>query len=1603
MKSSGHRIICGEDFLVAGHDADQRDIERLDSIARSVYADIRLNQQVPIAVVGSGLSVPYGGISWSEAKKQALDEALKQIKKAQEIVEGYVQRNPHSSKESRKLAEIVRARRSIEAFQEKAANGSDELYLAMQIAYDGIKIAHACVEEKDRGKELRDDLKGFMAKLFGKERFRLAREMATRIVGPKDEDHKATIEKCLSRPTDKTFDEILARFYSFEMLERLLPTGKFPRIISQLKKAYKKNALDKLGTLPPDRRSLVALFLAVRRGDDDTFDAAALWKVLKGIEDKGSSCLRPLNDPIREIHEKLGIRRFITLNYDHELERALMFDDVRAMEGAHYGFDDALSDDVLRREPNSANGADFRTAGVKRRFSDGLTASSEIYQASAVANLFEFALNSPDYRIQIVHQHGRADVPDSMVLTDDDLNRVYRHNNYDRTTLEQAQDVILTGNPILFIGLGLTEPEITRPLRQLVGEGRATGDDPAFAIMVFDKSKNDKGYDKDGGVNAWRRQFGLFRQYGIHLFDAGHPRHNQGAFNRKVAALEAFTKAIEPYAKTRAERSAALSSDDRASLGRAIKAYRNVNVAKHIYKEAITNCEKLRLEETVQACRDANVAEDIALDDIAFNWLLNGIENGKISLCPENYYLFKDYLGYLINKHYTQYLIYEIRRLEEHVRTRFAETTYREGKSPKFSAARAVMDDDVREAGQRKFRGRSVRHAVQVVKSPTITDKYKDEQKSANRQIISATKSVVNSIKRRGVTFLVGEMGSGKGTILGRVRKHLDKIKTSQFCYINCSMALEFDSAIFQILRFAHGIAYSEEQAPLKDRLNKLQTALMKGPPHGDHPPLIVISGIESLLDAQSKPLTPELELVIKMLLHPYILMKGWHVLIAGTQSAITWVEHVSIGAPTDTKFGKAGKLLGPRRVLLKEQYGGLLLQIRDYALERGRSDDLTSAIHTWPLYSKTPHVPNGARSPASGMLIGSVLRHWHEIIPLSGKNLGRTRACAELDRQILQNLAYVGQPVARAVLAHMPDIQRALRSLQNSGVKGSDADLIIASCKRLAAAGLAMDVLSFPYEERGKQDSFSRLALPRTVLAELRERAGVRSGEEQLSNSFTLTLAASMPTDLVLPDADVTQTLGEMVGHLRAAWKDGKLDNPAKMKLERLRKLYESSPTELSPLLAEKAGKVERVAQIERLALMAVVPMDEALRAAAAIVRGFFSAATLVSTDPASASWESGVGAQFEQHRKRVDRLLERTREVRRLSKQMEHELSALDPDGQTVDDCLTELIGKSNQQDKARALYSGELIWLLNEAGVIGILQGNLKAADRSLREAENALVRFRGMGARNTWRRLAINQSFVGIERGRIAEARAKLSQLEKAFDEPRLKIHDHELRAESDDEICRPIVTGYLGLVDALGGHFASAMGRYGDAIAGLIGSGQQRALALFYWRRGSLALFMHDKKAARRDLELAISEAESALQIDVAWRAHLTMTELQRESEPAFVATVFREARRYAETMKVPRVQVTALRREAEWRMERDDLTVAAALTTQAMQHATRNGMVLMRISLRTLMGSIMLRQGDASGEFLLQRAIRHADRIGYQQEVNKARNALLGIKVAARR
>jgi len=140
----------------------------------------------------------------------------------------------------------------------------------------------------------------------------------------------------------------------------------------------------------------------------------------------------------------LPIHRFVTTNYDCEIELALSAErgigldefgigvgaDRAAKPGPHLSF--------TQRPENSDQLALFALAGV-----------------GAARNM-------------VFHCHGRFDDPDSIVATELDYQQWYLTEEGEaEPAFLQTFDLLFTSNPILFVGFGLNDEDLLRPLRRI--------------------------------------------------------------------------------------------------------------------------------------------------------------------------------------------------------------------------------------------------------------------------------------------------------------------------------------------------------------------------------------------------------------------------------------------------------------------------------------------------------------------------------------------------------------------------------------------------------------------------------------------------------------------------------------------------------------------------------------------------------------------------------------------------------------------------------------------------------------------------------------------------------------------------------------------------------------------------------------------------------------------------------------------------------------------------------------------------------------------------------------------------------------------------------
>lgn len=231
--------------------------------------------------------------------------------------------------------------------------------------------------------------------------------------------------------------------------------------------------------LPVDLRSFVSIFsyIVCREARRNSVFSTSLFSAMGALfsDEAGMdevrqfdlSANRPMIDPIGVLFRKLRLRRFLTTNYDYELEQYL----------EHTGF----SRHSLSKPNNAA--IDATRSLVEVRNSLGDIAKSFTFNSKEPSSLFEFGAGTSGINWEIFHLHGGARDPSSLVVTEGDYQRTYLGNVQTRQVFDEALDLLFSGNPILFVGWGMREADILRPLREFVSNYKSSTDNPLVALL----------------------------------------------------------------------------------------------------------------------------------------------------------------------------------------------------------------------------------------------------------------------------------------------------------------------------------------------------------------------------------------------------------------------------------------------------------------------------------------------------------------------------------------------------------------------------------------------------------------------------------------------------------------------------------------------------------------------------------------------------------------------------------------------------------------------------------------------------------------------------------------------------------------------------------------------------------------------------------------------------------------------------------------------------------------------------------------------------------------------------------------------------------------
>jgi len=170
-------------------------------------------------------------------------------------------------------------------------------------------------------------------------------------------------------------------------------------------------------------------------------------------------------DPFKPLL-KLPIRRFATSNYDCELERALVRCEHMSPQDLGLG----------PKEPFEGIGE--QACLCKASFTQGM---------DGIDRLVRFALaDVPEGQKQVFHCHGRYDQPKTVIATEDDYQKWYlSRDGRAYLAFQQNIELLFGSNPLLFIGYGLRDEDLLRPLRQFMAlNAKRRNERPIFALLA---------------------------------------------------------------------------------------------------------------------------------------------------------------------------------------------------------------------------------------------------------------------------------------------------------------------------------------------------------------------------------------------------------------------------------------------------------------------------------------------------------------------------------------------------------------------------------------------------------------------------------------------------------------------------------------------------------------------------------------------------------------------------------------------------------------------------------------------------------------------------------------------------------------------------------------------------------------------------------------------------------------------------------------------------------------------------------------------------------------------------------------------------------------
>lgn len=1364
-------------------------------------------------------------------------------------------------------------------------------------------------------------------------------------------------------------------------------------------------------------------------------------------------------DPIGTLLKTLRIHRYLTLNYDREIER--LFED---------GGMTVLNTNL---PPRGLNLNDQTTNPLSPKY------QSFVLDDDTAGDLVAFSLNDTREEYTTFHLHGQGQV--NLVVTEADYRRRYARSFPRTSLLESASRLTLSCNPLLFLGVGMSEEDVLRPLRQIVDNTAVHPDRLVVALLPAPNSEKEA-----------LQPIKLFHRYGIYTIGYGIIEIN-GKPENILAQCRELIEALR----------AVVNSENLSASRRTCK--------KLMALPILATGNLSTLAERVDAAINTNCALSLEL------WFLGQLAEqlatvGNIApLLPEERQRLNRTLTEIDGGITSTMLVAKLREI--HSRSRVWMTNW--SKLPTYRVPLLHTRANHANRAVQIF----TRHA-QLQASQSGTDPSQrylaDAASTTFRDFFVALDALPKSVTRphESRIFLVtGRRGVGKGyfssalTSCEKLKLLATRINENRdfhrVCYINLGTSSQIGSAIDSLIAFfadspidAKTLTDINNQA----RINSLRRSL---PDSSKSRHLLVVNGIHRLLGREGYAKNAQILRVLNALIlgnpkanldivlvgdiewtrycatcnlepnrtngEAHVFGSGGHLLPDGRKShthgdsfyemlrrrphiqytltrsepielvcnyfhdlfnlfsevatskvEVTSTRQASGRLPGDSRLGNAargeqnpGGFKDPSRELSNQ-----LVSAMARVWERtGRNRYLMCVIlsccdeksRPTPGVSDTPERNSSRRAAALEFMakidsdlasvrteqravgtIDAVLREYQSQsengepslaasskVKIDHTECASAEAHEEISRissgvafnnlmqVIVWHLAVIDQPFEGITLGDCPIVKRALGKIEHTALVDKTM-LVSAALTVLQARSLVFAFTSRANEQSDADWRACRYSVHRVVQLTVFTKLGSSFLEFPQIDYFTVSLYATQPDDLPSLNADAHSNLMRTVAGLSG--------------------YPESEDFEI--FHSQKSAS--------RKAAM--------LRGALGILRSVFSVAVLLRQSPIGRGHpdvlESGV---LEEHRRLAYWVLRASIEIS-APEQSDPGKSARPSSlerRQLADSAILQLNGTFVEDG---VFYREEVAWLLNEVGLISLIQGrlhdSLSLLDRALKVAEDIDGTSRGA----LCCRIGLNRVIVDIERGRFTDA---------------LRLLDVVASATDETVVMKRVVDGYRGLVFHLKGRISEAERYYRQALDGIAIGGtsgishvqrryadrglivlcRSRAASIFARHLGDLQRARGDLIAARESLKLSLHLAQEGRHEDVRHLTILSMTRLGLEKnsgyDPRVAHAQIMEVEKYSRELGLPRITAEALEISARYQLFAGDAQSARELALSALELANLHGLRLRKISCMLVLAKALfdLRDLRASSS-IASAAMRSAERSDYHAAFAEAQQLL---------